>query len=69
MVIVLAGMYVDYRKWIQKEIEIAQSYNKPIIAIKPRGSERMPQELSNVANTIVNWNTDSIVESIRNYAL
>jgi len=69
VVIVLAGMYVDYRKWIQKEIEIAQYYNKPIIAIRPRGAERMPQELSNVANTIVNWNIDSIVSAIRNYSL
>lgn len=69
VVIVLAGMYVNYRKWIQEEIEIAQYYNKPIIAIRPRGAERMPQELINVADTTVSWNTDSIVEAIRNYSL
>ena len=68
-VIVLAGMYVNYRKWIQEEIEIAQYYNKPIIAIRPRGAERMPQELINIADTTVYWNTDSIVEAIRNYSL
>lgn len=69
VVIVLAGMYVDYRKWIQKEIEIAQYYKKPIIAIRPRGAERMPAELSNIADTIVNWNIDSIVQAIRDYSL
>lgn len=69
VVIVLAGMYVNHRKWIQKEIEIAQYSNKPIIAIRPRGAERMPQELSDIANVIVNWNTDSIVEAIRNYSI
>lgn len=69
VVIVLAGMYVNHRKWIQKEIEIAQYYNKPIIAIRPRGAERIPQELSDIANVIVNWNTDSIVEAIHNYSI
>ena len=69
VVIVLAGMYVDYRKWIQEEINIAQYYNKPIIAIRPRGAERIPQELANIADTIVYWNIDSIVEAIRKYSL
>ena len=69
VVIVLAGMYVNYRKWIQKEIEIAQYYNKPIIAIRPRGAERMPQDLSDIADIIVNWNTDSIVDAIRKYSI
>lgn len=68
-VIVLGGMYVDYRKWIQEEIDIARYYNKPIIAVRPRGAQRMPQELCNVANVVVNWNSDSIIEAIRNYSL
>lgn len=62
-------MYVNYRRWIQKEIEIAQYYNKPIIAIRPRGAERMPQELVNAADIIVNWNIDSIIDAIRRYSL
>lgn len=69
VVIVFGGMYVNYRRWIQKEIEIAQYYNKPIIAIRPRGAERMPQELVNVADVTVNWNIDSIIDEIRRYSL
>lgn len=67
--IVLAGMYVNNRKWIQKEIEIAKAYNKPIIAIRPWGAERMPQELINDADIVVNWNIDSIVDAIRKYSI
>ena len=68
-VIVISGMYVAYRYWIQKEIDIAIDYGKPIIGIKPWGQERTPQEVQDVAVTMVGWNTDSIVSAIRIYAL
>src|SRR5690625_4808528 len=35
LVIVSGGMYVNNRKWIDKEIDIALDLNKPIIGIKP----------------------------------
>lgn len=69
VVIVIAGMYVNYREWIQKEIEIAKLYKKPIIAVRPRGAEKMPQDLINVSDVVVNWNIDSIVGAIRNYSI
>lgn len=65
VVLVLAGMYVNHRKWIQKEIDIAQKLNKPIIAIKPWGQERMPLEVTSVAKEVVGWNSISIVEAVR----
>ena len=36
-VIILAGVYATYSKWINKEIEMAQKYRKPIIAVQPWG--------------------------------
>lgn len=60
-VIVLAGMYVAYSGWIQEEINIAVGYRKPIIGVKPWGTERTPRAVSDVANIIVGWNTSSIV--------
>ncbi len=39
-VIILAGVYATYSKWINIEIELAQKYNKPIIAVEPWGAER-----------------------------
>lgn len=69
IVIIIAGMYANYRYWIQKEIDIAVEMNKPIIAVAPWGSQRLPQEVQEVADEIVGWNTQSIVGAIRQYAL
>jgi hypothetical protein len=69
VVIVLAGMYVAYHGWIQKEIEIANAMHKPIIGVKPWGSERVPAAVTEAAEEIVGWNTSSIVAAIRRWAL
>lgn len=68
-VLIISGMYVNYREWIQYEIDVAQSYSKPIIGIEPRGSQRVPAEVRSAATTMVRWNTNSIVSAIRNYSI
>lgn len=68
-VLVISGMYVNYRKWIQSEIEIAIKYKKPIIGIKPRGQQRIPLDVQAVATTMVGWSTDSIVKAIREHSI
>jgi len=67
--IIIAGMYVNHREWIQKEIDIAKSYKKPIIGVKPQGQERIPIEVQDAAKEIVAWNTDSIVAAVRRCAI
>jgi hypothetical protein len=67
VVIIMAGMYVPYREWIQKEIDIAVEMGKPIIGIAPMGSKKIPKEVQDAANEIVGWNTQSIVRAIRKY--
>jgi len=69
IVIILCGMYASHSKWIQEEMDIALAMEKPIIGIKPWGQERIPQEIQSVAKEIVGWNTSSIVDAIRKYAL
>lgn len=64
-VLILAGVYASYSKWINKEIKIAKELNKPIIAIEEWGSEKTSQVVKSNANRIVKWNTESIVEAIR----
>jgi hypothetical protein len=66
-VLILAGVYSTYSKWINKEIEIAQSYQKPIIGIKPWGNERISTTVSNAADEMVFWHTDSIINAIRSH--
>ena len=69
VVLILAGVYSSYSKWLDKEIEIAQTLNKPILAIEPWGSEKTSAKVKNSADRIVRWNTDSIVSAIRNISL
>lgn len=68
-VLIISGMYVNYREWIQYEIDVALHYDKPIIGINPRGAERIPKEVRSVADVMVGWNTASILAAIRKYAL
>lgn len=68
VVLVLAGVYSTYSKWINIEVEVAGkefSWKKPIIAIKPLGSQRTSQHVRDNADRIVSWNTKSIVDAIR----
>ena len=67
VVLVLAGLYANYSKWIDKEIRMAQkgfSTPKPIVAIEPWGSERTSTVVKDAADRIVKWNTNSIVDAI-----
>lgn len=67
-VLVLAGVYSSYSKWIDIEIDIAKKgfYTpKKIIAIEPWGAEKTSMLVKNSADEVVGWNTHSIVEAIR----
>lgn len=68
-VIILAGVYASYSKWINIEIEIAQQYNKPIIAVQPWGAERTSVPVKNAADVIVGWNAKSVANAVRDYAI
>ncbi|KII31895.1 MULTISPECIES: TIR domain-containing protein [Pseudomonas] len=66
-VLIMAGMYSTYSKWINKEIEIAKRMGKVIIAIKPFGAERISTVVRDAAHAECAWNTNSIVSSIRQH--
>jgi len=68
-VLILGGMYVSYSDWIQFEIDFAQEIGKPIIGVKPWGAKVMPKAVSDAADVIVGWNTSTVVQAIRDYAL
>ena len=68
-VIVLSGMYVAYHDWLQYEIDVAKHYKKPIIGVRPWGSEVVPGAVTAAADIIVGWNTMSIVDAIREYSI
>ena len=66
-VLIMAGMYSAYSKWINKEIEIARRMGKVIIAIKPFGAERISTVVRDAAHAECAWNTNSIVSAIRQH--
>ena len=66
VILILAGVYATYSKWIITEIAIAnKDLRKPILAINPWGAERVSRMVIDYADEIVGWNAASIVEAIR----
>lgn len=66
-IIVPAGMYVNNKFWIQKEIDIAlRGFVSPkrIIAIRRRAQVRDPQDLIDQAEYVVNWNNTSLAKAV-----
>lgn len=68
-VIILSGMYVAYSEWIDFEIDTAVALGKPIIGVKPWGNQQIPIKVSCNADVIVGWNSTSVVNAVRNFAL
>lgn len=68
VVVVLAGVYSSYSRWINEELVLAQKgffYRKPILAIQPFAAEKTSRIVKDAADRIVAWNTNSIVTAIR----
>lgn len=67
-VLIMAGVYSSYSKWIDKEIKIAKNeflLPKKIIAIEPWGSEKTSAVVKNNADKVVGWNSSSIISAIK----
>ena len=64
-VILLAGVYSTYSKWINEEIEISQAYRKPIIAVEPWASKNTSSVVKNAADRTVRWNGKSLADAVK----
>lgn len=69
IVLVISGMYYYYRRWMKFELDTALRLNKPIISINPWRANYSPKEVADIATECVNWNTNSIINAIRNNSL
>lgn len=68
VVIILAGVYSSYSKWINKEIALANSgftNPKPIVAIEPWGSEKTSKVVKDNADVVVPWHSGAIIRAVR----
>ena len=69
-VLVLAGVYSSYSKWINKEIQISKvDFNKPLIAIEPWAAEKTSEKVKKNADATVRWQASSIVSAIREHSI
>lgn len=64
VIVIPTGMYASYSKWIQKEIDGANGYGKPILAVNPWGAQRTSADVSRSATKVVGWNAKSVVSGI-----
>ena len=66
IVLVIAGVYATYSKWINIELDLAKRhFGKPVLGIKPYAHTNVSSAVRADADLIVNWRTDSIVNGIR----
>jgi hypothetical protein len=64
VIVIPTGMYANYSKWIQKEIDGAEAYRKPILAVNPWGAQRTSSVVANAATKLVGWNKETVVRGI-----
>ena len=69
-ILVVAGVHTSRSEWIKVEIQMAKEgfdKTKPVIAVRPRGVERVSVYAATHADEVVGWNADSIVGAIRRH--
>ena len=64
VIVIPMGMYASYSKWIQKEIDGAVDYAKPILAVNPWGQERSSSVVGDAAAKKIGWNKETVINSI-----
>jgi hypothetical protein len=67
IVLGIAGMYASYSEWMAWELDKAIELGVPIVGVIPRGQERISTTVSSRSKEDVRWNTESIVEAIRQW--
>jgi len=64
----LAGIYASHSEWMQWELDKALELGVPIVGVAPWGQERLSTVVTSRSVADVRWNTESIVQAIRDYA-
>jgi hypothetical protein len=65
VIVILSGLYTNNKATIKEIIAAAQSHNVPILLVRPYGSEIIPESIESAATSIVGWNGNCIVNTIK----
>ena len=66
VIILLSGLYDHNKEIFNDLVEASEKYNIPIVLVRPKGVEEVPENLEKEATTIVGWNASCIVDTIKN---
>jgi len=69
IVLAIAAVYATHSDWMTWELETAYANSIPIIGVAPWGQQRVSVVVQQYAKMVVRWNTESIVDAIRTYAI
>ncbi len=64
-IILLSGLYKDNKELFDVLVAASEKYNIPIILVRPLDLEEVPIELEEKAATIVGWNANCIIDSVK----
>ncbi len=64
-IILLAGLYKDNKETFESLLNASEKYDIPIVLVRPLGLEEVPEILEEKAATIVGWNANCIIDSIK----
>ena len=64
-IIMLAGLYSDNKELFDDLLNASKKYDIPIVLVRPIGVEEVQEVLEENAATIVGWNANCIIDSIK----
>jgi len=65
VVIILSGLYENNKEKIDLLAEASKKHKIPIVLVRPHGVEEVPENLETIATTLVGWNANCIIDSIK----
>lgn len=65
VIVVLSGLYSNNKEKIDDLIEVAEKFDVPILLVRPYGIEEVPENIESKAKSIVGWNANCIIDSIK----
>lgn len=70
VVLIMAGKYSTYSKWINEEIAISAkgfANPKPLLGIEAFGAQQVSSTVRDAADELIKWQSASIVSAIRKW--
>jgi hypothetical protein len=68
VVIILGGLYEAHKEVVELEMAIAKKHGRPIIGLRPSGSQVIPKAIELRATDVVVWSERTIVDAIKLHA-